>query len=371
MKETFRLHEGTAPHADAEEQAVRSVHADESGRSGLRHRLPVHEGPRLLLRQPRLRHRLEGGVERQQIRPQRAAFARLPHQGPRRGVLQPVRTHPCPHELGKGAAAAESDAEIGSEGAHVEALAAADANHQVGRLQRLEIDGMHQYLAGRPLDLDARARQLVESATVAVEGGVHGRYLLDRAYEALEGRGHGGRVERRYGPGLQYGAREILGVRGHAEAHGGEVFLVEVHEIGRQLRRLADQDGQEAGGGRIEGAAVTDLGHAQDPAELRHHLERGDTFALVDGQDARAGVPSHVERPAAIASFTAARSTAVASSSVPESVHPAAFSWPPPPKRWAMAFTGTSPLARRLAFTRPGSSSRSRTATLTPPMERG
>jgi hypothetical protein len=52
-------------------------------------------------------------------------------------------------------------------------------------------------------------------------------------------------------------------------------------------------------------------------------------------------------------------------------VQPAAFSWPPPPKRPAMRFTGISPLPRRLTLTLPGASSRSTTATLTPPMERG
>src|SRR5215470_7586114 len=371
MEETFGLHEGAAPHADAEEQAIRSVHADEPGGSGLRHRLPVHEGPSSLLWQPSFGHAREGGVEGEEIWAEVAAVARVTHEAPGRRVLQPVRTHPRPYELSERPAAAERGPEIGGEGAHVEALAAAHADHDIRRGEALQIDAVHHDLAGRALDLYTLARQLVEPAPVVMESGIHGRYLLDRAHEAAERRGHRDAVEGRHGPRLQHGAREVLSVRGDAEAHRGQVFLVEIDEIGRELGRLADQDGQKPGGGGIEGAAMPDLGGAQGSAELRHDLERGDARALVDGEHPGAGLAPHVLRPVSSASFTAARSSAVASASVPESVQPAAFSCPPPPKRWAMALTGTSPLARRLAFTRPGSSSRRRTATLTPPMERG
>src|SRR6185503_2796708 len=170
--------------------------------------------------------------------------------------------------------------------------------------------------------------------------------------------------------GLEHRAREVLGLGDDAEAHGGHVLLVEVHQVGRELGGLADQDRQEAGGGRIEGAAVADARSAQDPAQVRHHLERRDAGALLDREDAGARPLAHEAAPSR-AWRTAASRASRAAGSGPGSVQPAAFSCPPPPKRCAMRLTGTSPLPRRLALTFPSGSARSSTATRTPAIERG
>ena len=48
MEEPFRLDVCPALRADTEEGAVRAVHADGSGRAGVRHRLSVDEGARVI-----------------------------------------------------------------------------------------------------------------------------------------------------------------------------------------------------------------------------------------------------------------------------------------------------------------------------------
>src|ERR1700682_4054689 len=99
---------------------------------------------------------------------------------------------------------------------------------------------------------------------------------------------------------------------------------------------------------------------------MRHDLEGGDAGALVHRQHAGAPGLDHFSshgRAAPSDSRTTLSRAAEASAKLPEIVQPAAFSWPPPPKRWAMALTGTSPLPRRLALIFPGSSSLNSTAT--------
>src|SRR5262245_10057178 len=163
---------------------------------------------------------------------------------------------------------------------------------------------------------------------------------------------------------------QILRLGHQAEPDGRDVLLVEVDEVRGELRPLPDQDRQNAGRLGIERATVADLGRAQQAAQMCDHLERRDPGALVDGQDAGAGALAH-DVPPSRASLTTASSAAVASSSVPRTVQPAALACPPPPKRWAMPFTATSPFPRRLALTTPSASSRRSRATFTLPIDRG
>ena len=132
---------------------------------------------------------------------------------------------------------------------------------------------MHRHLARPALDLHPLARQLVEPAPLVVQRRVHGRHLAEVADERVERLLDVRDAHRGHRPRLEHRSREVLGVGGDAEPHRGEVFLVKVDEVRGELGRLADQDGQHAGGRRVERAAVTDLRRTQDPAEVRHHLK--------------------------------------------------------------------------------------------------
>src|SRR5439155_1153170 len=124
------------------------------------------------------------------------------------------------------------------------------------------------------LDLHALAGQLVQPPALVVDRRVHRRHLRDAADEAAARRlqplarepGH-----RRLG---EHAAGEIVRVGGDAEADGRDVLLVLVHQIGRELGGLADEQRQDAGGGRVEGAGVADAPHAEPLARERDGVER-------------------------------------------------------------------------------------------------
>ncbi len=192
--------------------------------------------------------------------------SRASHRVPCHGVFQAVGAHAGTHERRQRTAGAERCAEISGERPHVETLAAADTEGEVRWCQGLESDRVHRHLARRALDLDPFTRELVEPAPFVVERRVHGRHLANAADESLERLLDDCGAHRGHRPRLEHRSREILGVGRDAEPHRGQVLLVEVHEVGGELGRLADQDGQDTGGGRIERAAVADLGGAQEPA---------------------------------------------------------------------------------------------------------
>ena len=124
---------------------------------------------------------------------------------------------------------------------------------------------------------------------------------------------------------LEHAPRQILGVGRHAQSHRGEILFVELREVRCELRGFTDENGQEACGLGIKRPAMADLRRAEQAAKLRHHLERRHARSLLDGQDAGRVTTTHGAVPFS-APRTASSRTAVASSSVPRSVHPAAFS---------------------------------------------
>src|SRR5262245_38952937 len=370
MKESLGLHSVTEslPHA---QQAVRPVDAQQASRARLdRDRLPVDEGAGTLRVEADRRQRAQRGVGWPEPRPEPVSRAGLAHLVPRGRFFQRIRSDAGAHERGERGATAESGAEVRGERAHVGALAAADPDHEVGQVERLETDAVDPHLARLPLDLHPLAGQLVEPLAAPPQRRVHGRDLADDADEGRQGVLDGGSVEGRDRPRLEHRGREILALGGDPQPHGSHVLLVEIDEIRSELGGLADQDREQPGGGGIERAAVADPGRAEDPAQVGHHLERRHARPLLDRENAGAMAIAHDVRPSR-ARLTAASMAVFAWSSGPGSVQPAAFWWPPPPNWWAIRFTGTSPFPRRLAFTRPPGSASSSTATFTPAMERG
>ena len=68
-----------------------------------------------------------------------------------------------------GAAAAERRAQVGGEHAHVGPLPADDPERRAGAVDLLDHDRADDDLARRALDLDARARKLVETPPLMVD----------------------------------------------------------------------------------------------------------------------------------------------------------------------------------------------------------
>src|SRR5262249_17507420 len=125
---------------------------------------------------------------------------------------------------------------------------------------------------------------------------------------------------------------------------------------------------QHARGRGVQRARMADAPDAESLARERNGIERRHAGDLVDDEDSGRG---RGHRRAARAALTASRTRRVTASSAPLAVKPAAVPRPPPPNPAAIVFTSTSPFARRLTFTRPPPSSRSRQATFTLPIERG
>ncbi len=162
------------------------------------------------------------------------------------------------------------------------------------------------------------------------------------------------------GVSRQHAPAQVVRIRRHAEAQDGHVLLVLVDQIGRELRGLADENREHSGGVRIERAGVADPPHAEAPPERWRRRRRTSRRVPCRPRGRRSGTASP------LTSFpgrrrrrrTAASRTRVASGSGPATVHPAAFTWPPPPNCAAIFCTSTSPLPRRLTFTEPSSSRR-------------
>ena len=173
-----------------------------------------------------------------------------------------------------------------------------------------------------------------------VDRRVHRRDLLDPADERPARLGEQGPLEPRNRRLRQDTTADIVRIGGDAEADRRDVFLVLIHEVRRELGRLADQDGQDPRRAGVERAGVADPADAELPADERDHIERRHPRPLVDDEHAgAAGLLAHVAdrpapgawEPAASAARTATSTTRVASAIGPAIVHPAALGWPPPP----------------------------------------
>ena len=84
----------------------------------------------------------------------------------------------------------------------------------------------------------------------------------------------------------------VVGVAGFAEAEGEAVELGAVHDVGHGLGGGAEGDRQDAGGERVERAAMAGLLGVEGAADAVDHVGAGEARRLVDDQPA-------VERTAA------------------------------------------------------------------------
>jgi hypothetical protein len=144
---------------------------------------------------------------------------------------------------------------------------------------------VHDHRAGLARHFHALARQLVEAAARVVEGRVHRRRLLDPAHEGTRRRRDRLGIECGHGRLREHVAAQVLRVGADPEAHDRAVLLVVIGEVAHELRRLAEQDRQDAGRVGIERARVADAAHAQAAPHQPDDVERRDARGLVDYED--------------------------------------------------------------------------------------
>ena len=148
------------------------------------------------------------------------------------------------------------------------------------QLQRMDGD------ASRPArDLLSSAGQLIELLAVYLDGGVHGRDLLDGA-EELPQSGLQLRTGDADGIRLQYGPARVLRVGHDAETQPRDVFLFRGLEKFSRAGGAADKNRKHAGGHRVERAAMADAAFMKHAAQLGRHVLARPAGALVDHKDA-------------------------------------------------------------------------------------
>jgi hypothetical protein len=77
-----------------------------------------------------------------------------------------------------------------------------------------------------------------------------------------------------------------LAVSGDAERHRADVFLVLAHEEVLNLGATPEDDDEQAGGERVERAAVADLLGVERAADYGNHVVRGHAGGFIDQEDA-------------------------------------------------------------------------------------
>ena len=126
--------------------------------------------------------------------------------------------------------------------------------------------------------------QGVELLAVDLDRGIHRRDLRDLSAELVQSRLklHLCYVNRTF---FQRPARGVLGIGDETEAQAGLVDLVGVFKEGHGPGRPPDEDRQNAGCHRVQGAAVTHALFVEDAAQLGGNVLGGPACGLVYNQD--------------------------------------------------------------------------------------
>ena len=135
-------------------------------------------------------------------------------------------------------------------------------------------------VARRALNLLALAGEVVEFLPIDLDGRVHGRDLLLRAAETLQGIPHLVQGHPPVRP-LDDRASRVLSVGGKAQGKAGLVGLVLRGGVVGSLGRPAHKNRQDTGGHGVQRAAVADLARPEDTAQLGHHIMRGKALRLI------------------------------------------------------------------------------------------
>ena len=162
-------------------------------------------------------------------------------------------------EGGHVSAAADQLAEVVAVGADIKPFGAvnAEADNRQSNFQNLVPVDPH--FAGRAVDDFALPRQFIEGNPVFLDGGDHGRDLVEFAGKFSESRLDGGAVEGRNGLGFENLAGGVLGIGGFAKLEGPLVLFVLGHKQILNPGSFPNDEHQKSGGNRVERPAVAHL----------------------------------------------------------------------------------------------------------------
>ena len=180
---------------------------------------------------------------------------------------------------------AEPLAEVVAVGPHIEPLGAVDAKADDGGSDFQELIFVDADLAGGAVDRFAFPGQFIEGNAVFFDRRDHGRNLVEFPGELGKGRFDGGAIQRRNGFGLEDLAGGVLSVGGFTQLQGALVLLVLGHEEVLDAGGLADDEHEESGGDRVQGAAMTDLALVKAAANKIDDVMGGFSGWFVDQQE--------------------------------------------------------------------------------------
>lgn len=162
-------------------------------------------------------------------------------------------------EGGHMAATAENLTEIVAIRAHIESLGAVDPESDNGQSDLENLVFVDPDLASGTVDGFSFPGQFVEGHPVFFNGGNHGRNLVEFAGEFGKGSVNSRTIQGGNGFGFEDFSGGILGVGGFAEFQSAFVLFVLSHQQVLHPGGFADDEHEEAGGDRVEGAAVTNF----------------------------------------------------------------------------------------------------------------
>ena len=184
------------------------------------------------------------------------------------------------------ATAPEEGAEVVAVGPNIETFCAVDseADRGNGDFENLElIDANAPWGA---IDRLSFAGQFVKRNSVLLDGGNHGRNLVELTRELLEGSFDGSLIERGDGAGFEDFSCGVLGVGGFPEFKGSLVLLVFGHQEILNASSPTDDEHEEPGRDGIESAAVADLSLIEAAADKIDDIVRGSTWGFIDQKKA-------------------------------------------------------------------------------------
>ena len=200
----------------------------------------------------------------------------------RDGVFRRERSDPLTAQGGNMPLGPENCGQISREGPDIDALAGADRELDMVDVGRVADRGLvdHHPATGQ-FEIGSLAGQVIGALAVDLDGAELRRHLIDLAGEGPESRAHRLYVR----PHIRTAGDLTLAVEAvgrNPPVDGEAIDLLRLHHEGDGLGRLAEGDGQDAGGQRVERAGMAGLLGVEQAADLRHRLGRTHAERLVE-----------------------------------------------------------------------------------------
>ncbi len=183
-------------------------------------------------------------------------------------------------------AAAEEGAEVVAVGSNVETFGAVDSKADRGKGDFENLELIDPDAPWGSIDRLSFAGQFVKGNAVFLDGGNHGRNLVELARELLEGSFDGGLIERGHRPGFEDFSRGVLGVGGFSEFEGSFVLLVFSHQEILNAGGPTDDEHEEACGDGVESTAVSDLSLLEAATYKIDDIVGGSSGGFIDQEKA-------------------------------------------------------------------------------------